>query len=219
MFYSQDTDALNTNGLAYHKAIRQLSTGVYLAEVCLIGLFAIATSGQTAAAGPLALMVVFLVITALYQTFLDHTVRTLEKNIGNEAEPVSSKEGEAPAPAMGAITQKPVNFLVKLLHPPAVPVFDAWLSNPLPPYSEEDRREAYLNPAIWQPTPILWIVRDEMGISTKEKEATSKVIEVSDAGAWFDEKGKVQTILSQSDEKGEVNKAIETPIWKEPIVY
>ena len=218
MIYSQDTLSINTHGQAYSKAMKQLTTGVYLAEVCLIGLFAITTAGQTSAAGPLALMVVFLVITVLYHLLLNHTLKTLEKDVGNNSA-VLSKEGDVEAPA-SSIATKPVGFLVKLLRPPPMPAFDPWFSTLLSEYTPEIRREAYLNPAIWKPTPKLWIPRDEMGISTREKLETSKVIEITDAGAWFDEKGKVTTLLAEPDQKGEdINRATEAPIWEEPIYY
>lgn len=226
MIYSQDTIAIDTQGQAYAKAIKQLSTGVYLASVCLIGLFAISTAGSTATAGPLALMIVFLVMTVLYQLLLNRTISTLEKNLGLDAPAsMTSSHGDTEKTAAvttvaNTVTQKPVTFLVKILNPPAVPTFDSWLSTPLPDYTPEIRREAYLNPAIWKPTPKLWIVRDEMGISAKEKEETSKVIEITDSGAWFDEKGKVTTVLAGPEDKdSSTNKAVEAPIWEEPVYY
>ena len=48
-----------------------------------------------------------------------------------------------------------------------------------------------------------------MGISQREITETRKVIEISDAGAWFDEKGKVQTLLSNADEKSDASLAKE----------
>src|SRR5271156_5874746 len=53
----------DTGGLAFPKAIYQTMTGIYFAEVCLIGLFFI-TSGARAQG---VVMVVVLVITVLFQ--------------------------------------------------------------------------------------------------------------------------------------------------------
>ena len=221
MIYSQDTLALDTHGRAFAKATQQLSTGVYLAEICLAGLFGISTGSSRKAAGPLALMIALLVITAVYHAALNHTIKSLEKNVGNdvEADP-ASKEGPSAADRIRSVGQKPVGILVKILRPPPVPAFESWLSSPLSEYMDETRREAYLNPAIWKPTPKLWIVHDEMGISTREVTETGKVIEITDTGAWFDEKGKVTTLLAEPEEKGEsVNKATSAPIWEDPVYY
>lgn len=216
MIYSQSTLSIDTHGRAYAKAINQLSTGVYFSELCLIGLFAISSASKTSAVGPLVLMVFWLVVTVLFQLLLNRTIATLEKDVAFEGGAVASaKEGNA----IHKVAQKPVGILVKLIRPPVIPEFDAWLSTSLGDYADAVRREAYLNPAIWKPTPKLWIVRDEMGISKKEVAESSKVIEITDSDAWFDEKGKVQTVLSGASDKEDINKAVQAPIWEEPIFY
>lgn len=55
------TNNIDTQGAAYAKALQHLMIGVYLAEVCLIGLFA-----MNAAPGPIAMMGVFLGLTIVY---------------------------------------------------------------------------------------------------------------------------------------------------------
>lgn len=81
----------DTKGLFYPRALMQLLVGLYIAEVCLVGLFALKS-----AFGPLLLMVIFLVFTALVHVSLHEAVtpllynlpRTLalEKDIGPIAE-------------------------------------------------------------------------------------------------------------------------------------
>ena len=228
MIYCQDSSQTNTDGRAYAKAIQQLTTGVYIGAVCLIGLFSIATASSSKAAGPLALMIVFLVLTAVFHFVLNRTLVSLEKNISHEMDPEmmppsngDDKQGtvtEARLPSPN-VNNKPTNFLVKLLFVPPLPTFDPYLMTPGADYTPEIRREAYLNPAIWKPKPKLWIVHDEMGISTREIAETSKVIEVSDAGAWFDEKGKVNTILSKASDKDDANLAKDAYVWEDPVYY
>jgi len=58
--------AIDTKGAVYPRALQQIFVGLYIAEVCLIGLFAIATGASVGALGPLILMIIFLVFTALY---------------------------------------------------------------------------------------------------------------------------------------------------------
>jgi hypothetical protein len=82
---------LDTKGLFYPRALMQLMVGLYIAEVCLIGLFALKS-----AAGPLFLMVMFLVFTGLVHISLNESVTpllyglpqtlALEKDIGLIAE-------------------------------------------------------------------------------------------------------------------------------------
>ena len=215
IIYATDTTPVNTQGRSFAKALNQLMTGVYLSEICLIGLFAIATASKTLVTGPLVLMVVFLVFTILFQVVLGRTVKSLEKNLSHDDEAGMDVEGVAEAPKEGngttkahlpppAVSNKPTNFLVKLLRPPPLPAFDAYLSTPIPDYSVEDRDLAYLDPAITTRTPLIWIARDSMGISDREKAETGKVIACSDEGAYFDDKtGKVMTGFSNVNEDKE----------------
>ncbi len=70
-------------------------------------------------------------------------------------------------------------------------------------------RDAYYNPAIASPTPLLWIPRDPMGISRQEVRHSSRVIPITDEDASFDE----QNNLLWNEEHGR------PPIWKEKIYY
>lgn len=68
---------VDTKGLVYPRALGHLFVGLYVAEVCLIGLFAIATAGGVGALGPLILMIIMLVFTALYQISLNSAMAPL----------------------------------------------------------------------------------------------------------------------------------------------
>jgi len=84
------------------------------------------------------------------------------------------------------------------------------LAEPVAPYSDKDLREAYYNPSITNEKPKLWIARDTMGISRYEVAETSKVIEITDEGASFNEKGKVVW---------EQDSVLQAPIWEEKPEY
>jgi calcium permeable stress-gated cation channel len=58
-------------------------------------------------------------------------------------------------------------------------------------YSKQQEDEAYFNPAIVSPTPLLWVPRDTAGVSRQEVRDTSKVIPITDEGAFLDDKGKI----------------------------
>jgi hypothetical protein len=75
IFFVTDTQ-IDTRGLIYPKAIKQLFTGIYLAEVCMIGLF-----GASVAPGPLVLMVIFLVFTVLFHLSLNSALDPLLYNL------------------------------------------------------------------------------------------------------------------------------------------
>ena len=63
---------IDTKGLVYPRALQQTTTGVYLAIICLIGLFAIKT-----AIGPLILMIVYLVFLVLFHFSLNSAIDPL----------------------------------------------------------------------------------------------------------------------------------------------
>jgi hypothetical protein len=75
VFFVTDTQ-IDTRGLIYPRAIKQLFTGLYLAEVCMIGLF-----GASVAPGPLVLMVIFLVFTVLFHISLNTALNPMLYNL------------------------------------------------------------------------------------------------------------------------------------------
>jgi hypothetical protein len=82
---------INTNGMVYPRALYQTLTGVYLGEICLIGLFAIRK-----APGPVILQVIFLIFTVLFHLTLNNAVAPLlhflPKNLQVEEEALLSLE-------------------------------------------------------------------------------------------------------------------------------
>lgn len=75
LFVSNAT--IDTKGRIYPRALQQLFVGLYLAELCLIGLFAIGTGTSVGAVGPMILMIIFLVFTVLYQFSLNSALEPL----------------------------------------------------------------------------------------------------------------------------------------------
>jgi calcium permeable stress-gated cation channel len=61
----------------YAKALKHTLVGCYLSVVCLIGLFAIKTGSDTAALGPLVLMIIFLIFMILYHISLNAAIEPL----------------------------------------------------------------------------------------------------------------------------------------------
>ncbi|KAI9852133.1 MAG: hypothetical protein M1838_001757 [Thelocarpon superellum] len=221
---------IDTKGQVYPTALMQLMTGVYLGEVCLIGLFACAK-----AAGPLVLEIVFLIFTVLYHISLSAAVGPmlvyLPKSLaaeeaarlaaeGRAAEAAREGEKEGVEGVVGgreALPEAPgkpaPNFFTKFLRPDQHCDYDA-LRKEVPrdfaevKYTAEVARAAYYDPAIASSTPLLWIPKDPMGISAQEVAHSSKVIPITDEGATLDEKNTVVT-----------NNDVNPPIYQEKTYY
>jgi hypothetical protein len=218
---------IDTKGLIYPRALQHLLTGVYLSEICLIGLFAIA-----AAIGPLILMIVFLIFTLLYHiqlnAALDPLLYNLPKTLEIEEE---SLRGEVLEAGLGdGVGLKEKNGNTTISSPPAKkPSLFAKFFKPqvfadyatlrrLVPhdivdpdnlYEENVGRNAYYPPSVVSETPLLWIPRDAGGISRQEVAHTSKVIPITDEGCTIDEKNKLVW-----DQEG-----ARPPLWSEKIYY
>lgn len=86
---------IDTQGKIYPRALQQLLVGCYLANVCLIGLFAIAAADQPVGTGPLVLMIIFLIFSILYHVSLNSAleplINYLPKNLEAEEEALLSE--------------------------------------------------------------------------------------------------------------------------------
>jgi calcium permeable stress-gated cation channel len=200
---------IDTRGRAYALVLQQLMTGVYLGEVCLIGLFAINT-----APGPIVLMAVFLVFTTIYHAAINHALKPLQQYLPDsldgddqvamfttsdhksyDASKLDVPPSEAQTIAPKKFHAKKADFFSRIFDPrkfKSHQIVKSLVPNWLPPqYEAEDAELAYFNPAITSPVPQLWVVRDEMGISAREVKDSSEVVPITDDLARFDEKHKV----------------------------
>lgn len=75
-FYVFDTD-IDTKGAFYAQALQQLTVGIYIAELCLIGLFSTRIKSDLIANGPLILMIILFFATILYQYLMRETLTPL----------------------------------------------------------------------------------------------------------------------------------------------
>ena len=134
-----------------------------------------------------------------------------ESTAAGEKDTVISK-GEAPETLPATAGKKP-NFFMKWLRPDKY--LDYYTLRRLVPknfadiaYSPEAERDAYYNPVISSPTPLLWIPRDSLGISKQEIAHTSQVIPITDEGATLNEKGKI--VIANEDHP---------PIYEEKVFF
>jgi hypothetical protein len=75
------TTTIDTKGQAYGRALQQLTVGVYLSEICLIGLFAIKIGEGAASIGPMILMVILLITTALFHAVMRRALHPLTRTL------------------------------------------------------------------------------------------------------------------------------------------
>lgn len=235
--YVYETD-LDTKGDAYQKALRQLITGVYLSEICLIGLFAIATGNNTQAAGPLAIMCLCLFLTLVFQFTLKSALKHEEARLAyadippthgarHSEEAGLAQNGEktqtaTATPGLEPRASRMPAFLRNILNPEKHSLaalsasLDQFYHTPQDPLPIEIQKRAFFNPSITSPTPVIWIVKDDMGISTREIQDTQKAVPglvITDEQAIFNEKGKVYW---HGIEDGQ---AREAPVFDERVMY
>ncbi|KAE9377429.1 DUF221-domain-containing protein [Stipitochalara longipes BDJ] len=222
------TNNIDTKGAAYAKALQQLMTGVYLSEVCLIGLFAINT-----APGPIVLMAVFLGATIIYHVLMRQALKPLMVYLPDDMENEdrtsmfsksdhksydAAKAGGPPSDAEPVaakkLSAKKAGFFGRIFDVRKFKSFNnakSLVPKYAPPqYESEDAEQAYFDPAITSPVPKLWIARDEMGISRKEIMDTRDVVPISDEFAWLNEKGKIVW-----DEE----RVLDVPVWQKRVDY
>jgi hypothetical protein len=75
ILYVYDAGA-DTKGAVYPRALQQVFVGLYIAEVCLLGLFAVRLDNK-GAIGPFIMMILLLVFTALYNVALNSALSPL----------------------------------------------------------------------------------------------------------------------------------------------
>lgn len=82
--YVYDT-GVDTRGAVYPRALQQIFVGLYIAEVCLLGLFAtrLNTNG---AIGPFVMMILLLIFTALFNIGLNSALEPLIKYLPKSLE-------------------------------------------------------------------------------------------------------------------------------------
>ncbi|KAK9475752.1 hypothetical protein V1514DRAFT_370283 [Lipomyces japonicus] len=210
--------SLDLTGLAYPNALFQTFTGLYLAEVCLIGLFAVGKNWAC-----IVLVAVFLGFTAFFHItlksamipLLDIMPKSVEMDATNALgiDRSSPAEGSNTTPTFTeksgstdleasyeAKKEKQQDGRFKRIHRFLRPdIYSSYAEMrasmvpdwPVPEYSVEDEHNAYIHPASTAQAPFLWIPKDPYGWSSTEVEKTAGVIGISDEAAHFNEKAKI----------------------------
>ncbi len=227
IFFVTDTQ-VDTRGLIYPRALKQLFAGIYIAELSMIGIFA-----TSVAIGPLVLMIIFLIFTALFHITINSAIDPLLYNL-----PRTLAEEEAARDRIGAVEngEKDVSVAENVTNGSSPNVADGkklgrfakffkpWqycdyeTMRKLVPnddvgvysvYTDEVERDAYYPPSVTSGTPLLWIPEDPLGISKEEVRETSKVIPITDEGCTLTDKNKLEWDTE----------TVRPPVWEETIYY
>lgn len=208
-----------SGGYFFVAALNQLFTGLYVMEVCLIGHFFVTASGEGSATclphG--AAMTIVLVLTAAYQVFMNRTFKSLMEYLPvcgdvDGAISVDSQSGQGerhnrgersdgsqkatshgsgrPRRKSGSGGAKHEKDCLPVKRRPSaegsrcpVIVRDGCI------FGNDGRVRTHENAS----EPIVWIPRDEYGISTDEIRLAAEIsVQMSDDGAWLNDKGKVR---------------------------
>lgn len=229
---------IDTKGLVYPRALQQTTTGAYLGIVCLIGLFAISTAIGPLILMIAYLIFVALFHISL-NSALDPLLMYLPKSLQAEEESLLALEdghtngdhmadtkgthitaagkmggSDSNGKALPEAPHKQPNFITKFLAPHVYTDYHT-LRRLVPrgfaeiAYDPVIERDAFYHPAIASQTPVLWIPRDEMGVSRQECHHSSKVIPMTDEAAFFDDKGKMTWD----------HESARPPIYEEKVYY
>lgn len=184
---------VDTKGLVYPRALQHLLTGLYLAEICLIGLCAI-----KGAIGPVIIMALFMVGNILAHMSLNDALAPLNsflpRSLDAEEEMLQEKEDEVAA--INEERRPRAMAFWKWFHPNVYKDYAALRQKIRRnvegvSYTPEEMRTAYFEPCVASPPPTLWIPRDKWGFSNHEVLETDPVISITDEGAHLNEKNKI----------------------------
>ncbi|EED24591.1 DUF221 domain protein, putative [Talaromyces stipitatus ATCC 10500] len=209
LLFVYDLD-IDTKGLIYPRALQHLLTGIYLAEICMIGLFSI-----KAAIGPLIIMAFYTILTILahisLNDMLSPLMNFLPRSLDTEEEEIQMNR-EAREAYQHAVTRH--GRIWKWFHPNLYRDYadlrrkvrrdDIQIK-----YSAQELADAYYEPCITAKTPQLWIPRDPGGLSQEEIRHTSTIIPISDQGAHLDAKNKIR--WNKDDE--------DLHMWQRRVLY
>lgn len=80
MLYVYNTK-IDTKGAFYARALEQIMVGVYLGELCILGLFGIGVGSQLSAIGPVVLQVILIAVTIAFHVFVNMKLQPLTRHL------------------------------------------------------------------------------------------------------------------------------------------
>ncbi|KAI9785251.1 MAG: hypothetical protein M1835_003368 [Candelina submexicana] len=185
----------DTLGLLFPRAINQLFVGLYVMEICLVGLFFLVRDedNNLNCKTQGIIMIVLVVATVVYQFLLNEAfaplVTYLPINLENGAQWHDDEVAREQQEDRQAVTsQRSTNSA----------------SSSVERKREADLHLAFQHESLRAKRPIIWLPNDELGVSDDEVRRTKKVsrrIWMSNEGALLDKKGRVMYTADPPDYK------------------
>ena len=193
----------DTGGHLYPTALKQLFTGVYMMELCLIGLFLSIRNDRDAftGIGQAVIMTIATILTVIYQLLLENIFSSILKYL-----PASllSREGKGEVPDGNHYPTPMFNYIRYLAHK-----FYGWMkpyknvSQGLQESIEELARSeldatdqrGYKHEAADHCSPVVWIPKDHLGVSEDEIASARNFVPdimISNEFAELNDKGRLE---------------------------
>ena len=211
--------ANETAGLYFKTALNQLFAGIYIYELCLIGLFFLASdqNGNRSAIGEGAASIALLIVSVLVQIYLNWklgpTSRYLDTSLADETRanerryaeenragsnntvgPIESRATDGTAVGNGNNSNKAGKGQMG----PGNGDLEAGRGASMDLGHQDSElaggldEMAFEHPALWRDQPTVWLPNDQLGLSREAVErARRRNVLITDDDATIDEKGKV----------------------------
>ncbi|KAH7027615.1 uncharacterized protein B0I36DRAFT_364795 [Microdochium trichocladiopsis] len=232
---------LETKGKCYTRALQQILTGIYVGELCLIGLF-----GLRKATGPLVMLVILFVGTIIYNIVLNRYLNPLEDHLPekllrtdteeNESLLAAAEQGEAVSDEQSRLQRIGRDLRVpSQIRDPIAQFFEPHIyashkamavflgladeSTNVVEYKQETLRNAYLNPSLTSEPPTVWLPNDShdsgdtagLGLSKEE------IRENESVGIKTVDDGA--WITKNGQVKFAEDDLRNLPTWKDPVAF
>ncbi|KAH7392256.1 hypothetical protein DE146DRAFT_766452 [Phaeosphaeria sp. MPI-PUGE-AT-0046c] len=242
MLYVYNTK-IDTKGAFYARALGQIMVGVYLGELCLLGLFGIGVGSELTAIGPVVLQVVLIATTIAFHVLVKMKLKPLTQYLPLE-DPFDGenrdRSEEGRRSEQGLVDNVPANPAMKdhdaignLSEQTSEPFYKRIFTlrqatasqiassmaphfrQSVPAYTQQEVLEAYMHPALTQPEPVIWLAQDPAGISRRECDEMKQG--VGQYGVEVTDRG------ARMNDKGKVEwvdeRVTDAPLWDRKIVY
>ena len=213
---------VDTRGESYQRALQQTLTGVYLAQLSLIGLLS-----ARRALIPALLIILLLILTATFHLLLNRILRPLELYLGLDswhdmAPPLTRPNdvppediapddddddaaaqaatdarrlgiGRLPGPAPRVLSQLFDRIITRQRARVEAYLADVPSDPDSSPSAEDDLARVYQDPARTASTPLLWLPRDRLGASRREMQRNeAEGLRTTDEAAELDDEGRLR---------------------------
>ncbi|UJR11199.1 hypothetical protein I4U23_015380 [Adineta vaga] len=200
MFYVNDFPN-DSGGLAFPRAIYQSFTGVYLMEIMLAALFFLVQneSGRQAAIPQGILMCILIVLTVIVYMTMRSSFDPLTYYLPVDAEEYVRLEN--PHASRFPVTKTAIKVLTHCRSTDDISSVSD-MNDAVVDFYDNTMENAYMNPALREPKPIVWIPQDSLGIAMAEIQQTQAAyphVRMSMNGARFNEKMNIEINSSPPD--------------------